>query len=69
MSNLNPDYNWPTLNRKDLMSLSTINPTDAKFRQFKKIDTNRDTYSRSVLYINDKNNNKNINEFVSAKKR
>lgn len=42
MSNTNPDYNWPTLNRKDLMSLSTINQTDAKFRQFKKIDTNRD---------------------------
>lgn len=42
MSSLNPDYNWPTLNRKDLMSLSTINPTDAKLRQFKKIDTNRD---------------------------
>jgi len=42
MSNTNPDYNWPSLNRKDLMSLSTINKTDAKFREFKKLDTNRD---------------------------
>jgi len=42
MSNINPDYNWPTLNRKDLMSLSNINQNDAKFRKFKQLDTNRD---------------------------
>lgn len=42
MSNNNPDYNWPTLNRKDLMSLSTINQNDAKFKKFKQLDTNRD---------------------------
>ena len=42
MSNANPDYNWPALNRKDLMSLSTINQNDAKIRKFKQIETKRD---------------------------
>ena len=38
----NFDYSIPTLNRKDLMSLSTINSNDAKVRPFKKMDTQRD---------------------------
>jgi hypothetical protein len=38
----NFDYSIPTPNRKDLMSLSTINANDAKVRPFKKMDTQRD---------------------------
>lgn len=38
----NPDYNYGSLNRKDLMSLSTINNNDAHLRKFKHIDTKRD---------------------------
>lgn len=37
-SNLNMDYNYPPLNRKDLSDLSKIND---KNRQFKKLNTNR----------------------------
>ena len=39
---INIDFNYPPLNRKDLMSLSTIGPQDVKMKQFKKMDTTRD---------------------------
>jgi hypothetical protein len=39
---MNPDYNYSSLNRKDLMSLSTINNNDVTLRKFKQIDTKRD---------------------------
>ena len=38
----NFDYTIPTLNRKDLMSFSTINSNEAQIRPFKKMVTNRD---------------------------
>jgi hypothetical protein len=38
----NPDYNYQSLNRRDLMSLSTIQNRDAPIRNFKGIDTRRD---------------------------
>lgn len=38
----NSDYNYGTLNRRDLMSLSTINNNDAPIRKFKQINTKRD---------------------------
>lgn len=38
----NPDFNYRSLNRKDLMSLSTISNNDMKLRKFKAIDTQRD---------------------------
>jgi hypothetical protein len=50
MSRPNPDFNWPILNRKDLMSLSTINNNDTKFRQFKKIETKRDWSTNLVNF-------------------
>lgn len=36
------DYKYPTLNRKDLMSLSTISPQDAITHKLKQLDTRRD---------------------------
>ena len=36
------DFDYPSLNRKDLMSLSTINKNDFPIRKFKQIVTNRD---------------------------
>jgi hypothetical protein len=36
------DYNYRTLNRSDLMSLSTINEKDTKIKKFKLMDTKRD---------------------------
>ncbi len=36
------DYNYRTLNRSDLMSLSTLNENDFKIKKFKQIDTKRD---------------------------
>jgi hypothetical protein len=41
-SNLNPDYNYRSLSRKDLMSLSKLNENDAQNRKFKQLDTKRD---------------------------
>ncbi|MCQ2820915.1 MAG: hypothetical protein MJ252_26960 [archaeon] len=38
----NMDYNYPPLNRVDLMSLSTIGSRDANMKPFKKLDTARD---------------------------
>ncbi len=42
ITDTNPDYNYPALNRRDLMSLSTINNADAPVRKFKCINTRRD---------------------------
>ena len=39
--NIHNDYNYPSLNRKDLMYMSTINSTDIPFKYFKKLNTNR----------------------------
>lgn len=39
---LNPDYNYRSLNRQDLMSLSKINNNDNTIKKFKQLDTNRD---------------------------
>ena len=36
------DYNFPTPNRKDLMSLSTLTSKDFPMKKFKQIDTKRD---------------------------
>ena len=36
------DFDYPFLNRKDLMSLSTINNNDFPIRKFKQMSTNRD---------------------------
>ena len=36
------DFEYPSLNRKDLMSLSTINNNDFPIRKFKQMTTNRD---------------------------
>lgn len=36
------DYNYRSLNRKDLMSLSTINNNDLNIKKFKQLDTKRD---------------------------
>ena len=38
---LNIDYNYPSLNRKDTMYLSTITPKDFPMRKFKQLETNR----------------------------
>jgi hypothetical protein len=37
----NIDYNYPSLNRCNLMNLSTINNNDTQIRKFKQLDTNR----------------------------
>lgn len=36
------DYNYRSLNRTDLMSLSSINETDMRMKKFKQLDTKRD---------------------------
>lgn len=36
------DYNYRSLNRNDLMSLSNINENDMKIKKFKQLDTRRD---------------------------
>lgn len=36
------DYNYRSLNRSDLMSLSSINDNDMRIKKFKKLDTKRD---------------------------
>lgn len=36
------DYNYRSLNRKDLMSLSTVNEGDMRIKRFKQLDTKRD---------------------------
>jgi hypothetical protein len=36
------DYNYRSLNRVDLMSLSGVNENDMKIKKFKKLDTKRD---------------------------
>jgi hypothetical protein len=38
----NSDYNYPSMNRQDLMSLSTIQNKDAPIKRFKQLDTGRD---------------------------
>jgi hypothetical protein len=67
ITDTNPDYNYPTLNRKDLMSLSTINNNDANIRKFKCINTKRDwsanLYNLDIEGINlhnFRNNSKNF---------
>ena len=37
----NADFNYRSLNRKDLMFLSTINNNDHPLRKFKQLHTNR----------------------------
>jgi hypothetical protein len=37
----NIDFNYPSLNRKDLMYLSTVNNNDFPKRKFKQLNTNR----------------------------
>ena len=37
----NTDFNYPSLNRKDLMYLSTVNNNDFPIRKFKQLHTNR----------------------------
>ena len=39
---MHKDFDYPFLNRKDLMSLSTINNNDFPIRKFKQMSTNRD---------------------------
>jgi len=36
------DYNYRSLNRSDLMSLSSINESDMRIKKFKQLDTKRD---------------------------
>ena len=36
------DYNYRSLNRSDLMSLSSINEKDMRIKKFKQMDTKRD---------------------------
>ena len=36
------DYNYPSLNRKDRMSLSTLTSRDFPIKKFKQLDTKRD---------------------------
>jgi hypothetical protein len=36
------DYNFRSLGRNDLMSLSAINENDMKIKKFKQLDTKRD---------------------------
>ena len=38
---LNVDYNYPSLNRKDTMYLSTMTQKDFPMRKFKQLETNR----------------------------
>ena len=40
-NNVNTDFNYPSLNRKDLMSLSTMTCNDFPLRKFKQLHTNR----------------------------
>ena len=40
-NNINTDFNYPSLNRKDLMSLSTMTCSDFPLRKFKQLHTNR----------------------------
>ena len=40
--NFSLDYNYPSLNRRDGMYLSTITSRDAPIRKFKQLDTKRD---------------------------
>ena len=40
--NYNDDYNYPSLNRKDLMYLSTLSNRDFPIRKINKINTKRD---------------------------
>ena len=63
MSILNPESNYPSLNRKDLMSLSNINHLDAKFHKFKTIDTLRD-WSVNICNFDIQSNNENILNFI-----
>jgi hypothetical protein len=39
---ISEDYNYRSLNRKDLMSLSNVNENDMKIKKFKQLETNRD---------------------------
>jgi len=41
-TNLNSDYNYRSLTRKDLMSLSKLNENDTSLKKFKQLDTKRD---------------------------
>ena len=36
------DYNYRSLNRNDLMSLSVVNEADMKIKKFKQLDSKRD---------------------------
>ncbi len=44
------DYNYRSLNRKDLMSLSSINDNDMKIKKFKQLETRRD-WSINLLHF------------------
>ena len=55
------DYNYRSLNRSDLMSLSTINEKDMRIKKFKQMDTKRD-WSIS-LYKRDTPSKKTKNKF------
>ncbi len=39
---ISEDYNYRSLNRRDLMSLSTVNENDMRIKKFKQLDTKRD---------------------------
>ena len=51
------DYNYRSLERKDLMSLSSVNPQDMKIKKFKKLDTKRD-WSINLYNMDIPGNNK-----------
>jgi hypothetical protein len=50
------DYNYRSLNRNDLMSLSSINENDMKIKKFKQLDTKRD-YSINLYNMDIPGNN------------
>ena len=60
-------YNYHSLNRKDLMQLSKISPTDEKFNNLKGLTTNRE-YSQNLINI-DIEGFKNILKFRKFSKK
>lgn len=61
------DYNYRSLNRKDLMSLSSINDNDLKVKKFKQLETKRDWSIN--LYNMDIPGNKNLFKLFFNKKK
>ena len=47
----NIDYNYPSLNRKDLMYLSTVTNNDFPIRKFKQLHTNRNWSICTINYL------------------